>query len=100
MSINFAQLDLPEEVRVRDAAGILGVGVKTVLGYITEGVLPARNAALPSSTRPMWRLKLQDVVEMRTGYTRHEPVPSTNGNGHAKRRRAVQKYEPKILKRR
>jgi hypothetical protein len=99
MSINVAQFDLPEEVTVRDAAGILGVDPKTVIGYITEGVLPARNIALPSSKRPVWRLKLGDVVELRTGYVRQEPAPQNNGNGHPKRCRAAKKYEPKVLKR-
>lgn len=99
MSIDVAQLDLPEEVSVRDAADILGIDPKTVLGYITEGVLPARDIALPSSKRAVWRLKLGDVVELRTGYVRHEPAPQSNGNGHPKRCRPAKKYEPKILKR-
>jgi hypothetical protein len=97
MSINVAQLDLPEEINVKDAADILGVNPKTVLGYITEGVLPARNVALPSSKRPLWRLKLRDVMALRTGYVRHEPPP--RNNGHPKQRQAVKKYEPKVLRR-
>lgn len=98
MSIDLAQLDLPDEVCVKDAAHILDVDRKTVLGYIIEGVLPARNAALPSSKRPLWRLRLRDVLELRTDYVRHEPTRQSKSESQ-KRRPTPQKYVPKILKR-
>ena len=71
MGIDLGKLGLPKEISVKDAASILNVDRKTVLGYISEGVLPARNVALPSSQRPTWRVRLSDE--------RKEGGPATNG---------------------
>ncbi len=96
MSIDIGQYDIPAEISVKDAATILSVDKKTVLGYIKQSVLPARDASLPSSMRPMWKMLLADVLEMRNGYERQErnvdesPIPKY---------KPVPKYEPKILKR-
>lgn len=64
---------LPEEVSTTEAAEILGVCKHTVLAYIRSGILPARNAAPPNSSRPAYRLPLADVVELRTTYQREQP---------------------------
>lgn len=96
MSIDLEQYNIPEEVSVKDAATILSVDKKTVLGYIKQSVLPARDASLPSSLRPMWRIKLADVLEMRGGYERQE-IESQEAQQRSYK--SVPKYEPKILKR-
>ena len=86
MPLDLSKLDLPDEVSVADATRILGVNKKTVIAYIRGGVLPARNVASPTSSRPQWRIPLDAVVEMRTAYeqlesrvTRHLRVSRSAG---------------------
>lgn len=101
MSINLAELNLPKEISVKDAAAILNIDRKTVLAYIKEGVLPARDVAVPSSKRPLWRLRLADVMEMRTAYRRYEQDAGNHkSNSNGTRPRTARRYEPKLLKRR
>ena len=56
------------EVTIREAAELLGVGQKTVTKYVRQGLLIARDAAPPSSARPLWKLPLDAVLELRGGY--------------------------------
>jgi hypothetical protein len=64
------KLDLPEEVTTRQAAEVLGCSKHTVLQYLEEGLLEWRNTAPPSSDRPVYRITLRSVLELRLGYRR------------------------------
>ena len=44
----------------KEVAAELGVGIKTVLGFIAEGSLYATNVALGS--RPRWRISREDLA--------------------------------------
>jgi hypothetical protein len=67
--------ELPEEVGTRVAAQILDVSKETVLKYRESGVLPARNAAPPGSSRPIYRFPLEAVVKLRTEYETEQATP-------------------------
>jgi hypothetical protein len=66
-------LELPEEVGTERASEILGVSKDTLVGYLKEGRLPYRDIALRSSSRPVFRIPLAAVLEMRTGHEVAEP---------------------------
>jgi len=68
-----AKLHLPEEVTTAEAAEILGCDTKTVRNYLRSGLLRWRNIAPPTSTRPEYRIELESVLAIRTGY-RTTPV--------------------------
>lgn len=72
------RLDLPDEVSAQQAAEILGVTKRTVLKYYSEGLLPARNIAPPSSTRPSYRFPLDKIVDFRSSYEYCEPAPKAS----------------------
>lgn len=61
-------LNLPEEVNTREAAAILGCCKHTVLQFLEGGLLEWRNAAPPSSNRPVFRFTLRSVLQLRLGY--------------------------------
>jgi hypothetical protein len=73
------RLNLTEEITTAQASGILGVSKDTVLHYLEAGLLPYRNIAAPGSSRPVYRLPLPAVLEMRNRYEVAEqpatPVP-------------------------
>src|SRR5207247_1191803 len=62
------QLNLPEEVTAQAASEILGVSKHTVLRFLEDGLLEWRDAAPPSSARPVYRITLRSVLELRLGY--------------------------------
>jgi hypothetical protein len=69
------RLGLPEEVTTRQAAAILGCCKHTVLQYLADGLLEWRDLAPPSSHRPVFRLTLRSVLELRLAYRRDDPHP-------------------------
>jgi hypothetical protein len=95
------RLDLPDEVTTTEAAEILGCCKHTILQYLVEGLLEWRNAAPPSSTRPVYRLTLRSVLELRLGYRRGNPYPPLPVKASQTRRRSarVSDYQPKHLRR-
>jgi hypothetical protein len=95
------RLDLPDEVTTTEAAEILGCCKHTILQYLVEGLLEWRNAAPPSSTRPVYRLTLRSVLELRLGYRRGNPLPPLPVKTSRIRRRSarVSDYQPKHLRR-
>jgi len=94
-------LELPEEVTTQEAAAILGCCKHTVLQYLAEGLLEWRNAAPPSSQRPVYRLTLRSVLELRLGYRRGSPHPPQPLQPSQTRRRSAPSshYQPKHLRR-
>jgi hypothetical protein len=95
------RLDLPDEVTTTEAAEILGCCKHTVLQYLVEGLLEWRNAAPPSSERPVYRLTLRSVLELRLGYRRGNPHPPLPVKASQTRRRSrpSSDYQPKHLRR-
>ena len=82
-SLSDNSLYLPEEVSLKQAAEILGVSKDTVLKLKNEGVLQVRNAAPPTSSRPVYRFKLESVTAYRTAYV--QEVPSSRRRTEPKR---------------
>jgi len=68
-----AELKLPPEVSLAEAARIANCDKKTVIRYIKDGVLEWRNIAPPSSSRPTYRIKLASLLAMRTAYHFGDP---------------------------
>ena len=68
--------DLPPEVSTEEASEILGCSKDTVLRFKSAGVLEWRNAAPPTSSRPVFKFTLESVKELRTAYERDEPIPT------------------------
>ena len=68
-------LGVPEEVSTREAAEILGCDRASVLRHIREGHLEWRDVSTPGSSRPMFRIKLDGVLAIRTAYKRMIPAP-------------------------
>lgn len=94
MSVNGCNLNLPQEVNTAEAAKILGVSRRTVIRYIEDGLLLARDVAPMRSKQKNYRMPLEAVVEMRTGYVvqhRHKSEP--------KQQRRTRQYEPQTMKR-
>jgi plasmid maintenance system antidote protein VapI len=94
MAIDISKLNLPEEISVNDAARILTVSRRTVVRYIEDGLLIARNVAPLRSKQMSYRLPLKAVLEMRTSYELHQ-----TSNAERKERRQVKRYEPQTMKR-
>jgi hypothetical protein len=96
------RLNLPEEVTTQQAAAILGCCKHTILAYLQHGLLEWRNAAPPSSNRPVYRLTLRSVLELRLGYQRGNPQPPRSAQPLKKRPRcsAPAGFTPKHLRRR
>jgi hypothetical protein len=89
-----SKLDLPEEIGVNEAAMILNVSRRTVIRYIEDGVLIARDAAPLRSKHKSYRLPLKAVIEMRTDYTiQQRPKPA------ATQQTLTGRYEPTTMKR-
>lgn len=65
-----AKLDLPEEVSTEEAGQILAVTKHTVIKLLEDGLLEWRNAAPPSSSRPVYRISTKSVMALRTAYRR------------------------------
>jgi hypothetical protein len=82
------RLDLPEEVGTGEAAAILNCSKHTVLQYLEEGLLEWRDAAPPSSTRPVYRITLRSVLDLRLGYQRGSPRPRAGESSRPRRRTA------------
>lgn len=71
-----AESGLPGEVSTAEASEILGVSKDTLLEYKRKGLLPFRNLAPPGSTKPIYMLPLDAVVQLRTTYQTEEPAPA------------------------
>jgi hypothetical protein len=69
------RLGLPEEVSTQEAAAILGCCKHTVLQILEDGLLEWRNDAPPSSSRPVYRLTLRSVLQVRLAYQTGSPKP-------------------------
>lgn len=94
------QLDLPEEVSTQQAAAILGCCKHTVLHYMEAGLLEWRNAAPPSSARPVFRFTLRSVLDIRLGYKTGSPSPNAEAKLKPRQRKAVPSgYQIKHLRR-
>jgi hypothetical protein len=96
-----AGLDLPKEVSTLEAAAILACCKHTVLQYRLEGLLEWRDAAPPSSNRPVYRFTLRSVLELRLGYRRGEVRPPRPPEEGKRRRQAASTsaFKPKHLRR-
>jgi len=95
------RLDLPEEVTTQQAATILGCCKHTVLQYLADGLLEWRDVAPPSSNRPVFRLTLRSVLELRLAYRRdnpHPPRPAARTKGRSPRL-SSSVFKPKHLRR-
>jgi hypothetical protein len=95
------RLDLPEEVTTQQAATILGCCKHTVLQYLADGLLEWRDVAPPSSNRPVFRLTLRSVLELRLAYRRdnpHPPRPAERPKGRQPRPPSSD-FKPKHLRR-
>jgi hypothetical protein len=95
------RLELPDEVSTQEAAEILGCCKHTVLQYLDEGLLEWGNAAPPSSERPVYRITLRSVLELRLGYRWGSPHPPQPINPTQNRRRSApaSAYQVKHLRR-
>lgn len=91
-------LDLPEEVSTQDAARILGTSKHTVLHLKDDGLLEWRNAAPPSSSRPVFRFTLRSVLALRTRYHQGER-PCSRPADRPRRPRATTPYTPRHIRR-
>jgi hypothetical protein len=69
------RLALPEEVSTQQASEILGCCKHTVLQFLDDGLLEWRNAAPPSSNRPVFRFTLRSVLQLRLAYKTGSPRP-------------------------
>jgi hypothetical protein len=95
-----ARLALPEEVTTQQAAVILGCCKRTVLRYLQEGLLEWRNAAPPSSNRPVFRFTLRSVLELRLGYQRGSlRLPAAERNTTRQRVVPSSGFQPKHVRR-
>jgi hypothetical protein len=95
-----ARLNLPEEVTAQQAAAILGCCKHTVLQYLQEGLLEWRNIAPPSSNRPVFRLTVRSVLELRLGYQRGSPRQPRKERAITRQRALpASGYQPKHLRR-
>jgi hypothetical protein len=86
-----ADLNLPAELSLAEAADVLGVDKKTVLRYMRDGLLEWRDIAPPSSSRPTYRVKLESALKLRTGYI-SEPVQPAERKPRGARRQYQSKY--------
>ena len=98
-----ADLPWPDEPHLVlwQAATILGCCKHTVLRYLADGLLEWRDAAPPSSNRPVFRLTLRSVLELRLTYRRdnpHPPRPAERTKGRS-RRPPPSDFKPKHLRR-
>lgn len=80
---------LPKEVSTEQASKILGVSKDTVLRLKDAGILEYRNVAPPMSSRPVFRFKLESLVEYRTSYQRDGSV--ANRPNESPTRRTIKK---------
>jgi hypothetical protein len=94
-------LNLPKEVSTQEAAAILGCCKHTVLQYHLEGLLEWRDAAPPSSNRPVYRFTLRSVLELRLGYRRGDVRPPRPPDEGKRRRQGARAstFEPRHLRR-
>ena len=94
-------VDLPEELSTQEAARVLGCCKHTVLQFQEEGLLEWRNAAPPSSQRPLFRFTLRSVLELRLAYQRGSPRPPGPFTPKLRPRRSAPatQYQPKHLRR-
>jgi len=60
--------DAGSEVTIAEAAQLLGIHPKTVRKHIADGTLAARDAAPASSKRPLFKLPIDAVLELRGSY--------------------------------
>ncbi|OAI45576.1 hypothetical protein AYO44_12810 [Planctomycetaceae bacterium SCGC AG-212-F19] len=82
------KVDLPEEVSTQQASEILGCSKHTVLRYMEAGLLEWRNAAPPTSARPVFRFTLRSVLAIRLGYQTGTPTTKPEANVVPRRRTA------------
>jgi hypothetical protein len=98
--VRVEDLELPEEVSADQASKILETSKHTVLRLLEEGLLEWRNAAPPSSSRPVYRITLRSVLELRTSYRRGGMASPTPATQPRRRRPATPStYEIKHLQR-
>jgi hypothetical protein len=94
------QLNLPEEVSTEQAAEVLGCCKHTVLRFMAAGLLAWRNAAPPSSARPVYRFTLRSVLDIRLGYKTGSSSPNAEATMKPRQRKAVPSgYQIKHLRR-
>lgn len=85
--------ELPEEVTTAQAGSILGVTKDTVLKFKDDGLLQYRNAAPPSSSRPIFLFSLQSVLILRTTYRAESPTPFHKAEGPRRAVKGQRKYK-------
>jgi hypothetical protein len=88
---------VPEEVSTEEAAQILGCSKDTVLKFKNEGLLEHRNAAPPSSSRPVFRFPMRSVLQLRCGYEKTERAqraPKESPRRKTQRAREYKHLEP------
>lgn len=86
--------DLPEELTTDRAAKLLGISKDTLLKLKDAGLLEYRNAAPPTSSRPVFRFKKESVTQLRTTYQKDVPLPRQEKpqNRHSTNQRKPFKY--------
>jgi len=84
---------LPPEVSTAEAAQLLGVSKDTVLKLKDDGLLEYRNAAAPSSSRPIFLFSLQSVMTVRTTYRTDSPAPHQKSDNSQRRATPSKKYK-------
>lgn len=85
--------DLPGEVSTGHAAKILGISKDTLLKLKDDGLLEYRNAAPPSSSRPIYRFSLASALALRTTYRADSPAPFQKPEGPRRVCKGPRKYK-------
>jgi hypothetical protein len=95
-----SRLKLPEEVTACQAAQILSVSKHTALQFLEDGLLEWRNAAPPSSSRPVYRITLRSVLRLRLEYKSGSArPPAAPAENRRRKPRKTSAYEAKHLRR-
>lgn len=99
-ALDLTHLNLPEEVSTKEAARILDCSKNTVLEFLRAGALEWRNAASPTSSRPVYRFTLRSVVALRTRYQQEAAgQPRTVPRARRTRQRTGAPYKVKHIHR-
>lgn len=93
-------LPLKDELSLRETATVLGCDTKTVIHYIDDGVLEWRNAAPPSSTRKLYKLKTESVLNFRNSYRLSTTQAADSRPASKPRKRLIKSsnYQPKHIR--
>jgi excisionase family DNA binding protein len=73
MTIEEIKATLPREYSTKETAQLLGCSKDTVLAYIRGGVLKARDAATPGSSRKMWRVSDESIRALVSSHQAQAP---------------------------